>query len=112
MVWGWIAALAVLAAVVKLQLAHPVDEAVTVWLQTWRAPELDTLARVVTFFGSSPFTLAMMAALSLGWWRSRQRTIVRVLWRALMLGVLVEVALRFVVGQWRPDATSLPHATD
>ena len=112
MVWGWIAALAVLAAVVKLQLAHPVDEAVTAWLQTWRAPELDTLTRVVTFFGSSPFTLAVMAAMSLGWWRSRQRTLVRVLWRALMLGVLVEVALRFVVGQWRPDTTSLPHAAD
>ena len=85
MVWGWTAALAVLAAVVKLQLAHPVDEAVTAWLQTWRVPDLDTFARVMTFFGSSPLTLAVMAAMSLGWWRSRQRTLVRVFWRAMIL---------------------------
>ncbi|MDP3704222.1 MAG: phosphatase PAP2 family protein [Candidatus Omnitrophota bacterium] len=111
-VWGWTAVLAVMAAVVKLQLAHPVDEAVTAWLQTWRAPELDTLVRVVTFFGSSLFFFAVMATMSLGWWRSRQRALVRVLWRAIILGVLVEVVLRLVVGQWRPDTTSLPHATD
>lgn len=112
MVLGWTAVLMVMAAVVKLQLVHPVDEAVTVWLQTWRLPGLDTVARAVTFFGSSLFFFAVMAAMSLGWWRSRQRTILRVLWRALMFGLLVEVVLRFVVGQWRPDTTSLPLAAD
>ena len=112
MVRGWTAALAVLAAVVQLQLVHPVDEAVTAWLQTWRAPELDFLARAVTFFGSSPFFLAVMAAMSLWWWRRRQHALVRVVWRALILGVLVEVVLRFVVGQWRPDAAGVPLSAD
>lgn len=111
-VWGWTGALAVLAVIVKLQLVHPVDEAVTAWLQMWRAPELDAAARAVTFLGSSPCALAVMAAMSLGWWRNRQWALLQVFWRAVMLGFLVQVVLRFVVAQWRPDATHPSLAAD
>jgi len=111
-VWGWVAALLLLAVAVKLQLARPVDEAITLWLQTWRTPALDAAARIVTFFGSSPFTLAVIAIMSLQWWRSGRRTAVQAFWRAGILGIAVQVVLRFAVAQWRPDTMGLSAATD
>ena len=111
-IWGWTAALLLLAVVVELKLSHPLDEAITLWLQTWRTSELDAAARIVTFLGSFPFTLAVIAIMSVGWWKSGQRATLQAFWRAGMLGIAIEVVLRFAVAHWRPDTTSVPLATD
>jgi undecaprenyl-diphosphatase len=111
-VWELAAALFLLAVLVKLQLLRPLDEAITVWLQTWRTAWLDEAARIVTFFGSSPFTLGVVAMVSFQWWRSGQRTAVQAFWRAGLLGILVQLVLRLAVAQWRPDTTMVPPATD
>lgn len=111
-IWALTVALLLLTVVVKLQGLRPLDEAITAWLQTWRMPELDAAARILTFFGSSPFTLAAIAVMSVWWWRGGHRATVWACWGAGIFGLLIQDLLRFAVAQWRPDATAIPLATD
>ena len=82
------------------------------WVRAWQSPVLDGLMRALTFFGSSVWALAILAALaSLAWRRGRWPEVLT-LGGAFLLGLLIESALRLWVPQWRPDTTLVPIYAD
>jgi len=102
----------VVAVVVKLGRLAAIDQDITRWMVSIQRPELDAAAGAITFFGSSPWCLAAMGAVSLWWWQCHQRALVGIFWGAWLMGVLIQVVLRLLVGQWRPDTTALPASLD
>ncbi len=105
---GWAVALVTLAVAVKLGALRGVDEAVRVGMTSWHAPLWDRTAAAVTCFGNVSWVLAASAIMS-GWWVWRRA------WRRLATfaaaglgGFALQVILRCVVAQWRPDTVLLP----
>jgi len=88
------------------------DRAVAEWVATLRSPGWDETVRTITFFGSSGW--AWLALGGWGWWAWRRRAwplALRVI-GAFGLGLILEIALRLVVGQWRPDTLLVPAVMD
>ena len=109
-IWCWVVVLALLAMAVRGRHLAAIDLELMQWIQTLRVPWLDAAARRITFFGSSPWTLGVMVVMSLRW--RRPRTTLIALWATWLAGLLLQVALRYGVAQWRPDAGALPLAMD
>jgi undecaprenyl-diphosphatase len=85
------------------------DRGVSAWVEAVRTPAGDAAARALTFFGSTPWTLAAVAVMGTWWWRGRRRTLAAFL-SAGAAGLAIQAGLRLLVGQWRPDveAASVP----
>ena len=107
-IWG--AALGLLASQVAQGHLKLLDGQMAQWVRAWQSPVLDGLMRALTFFGSSVWALAILAALaSLAWRRGRWPEALT-LGGAFLLGLLIESALRLCVSQWRPDTAAVPPA--
>ena len=107
-IWG--AALGLLASQVAQGHLKLLDGQMAQWVRAWQSPVLDGLMRALTFFGSSVWALAILAALaSLAWRRGRWPEVLT-LGGAFLLGLLIESALRLCVSQWRPDTVAVPPA--
>ena len=103
-VWGGAFLLLGLVLLVKHGSLVAFDRRVTQWLETGRTPALEELAAAITFFGSSPWTVVLVAIMAGWWWRTGQGKTVAGLCVAGCCGLLVQVVLRLWVAQWRPDA--------
>jgi len=99
-----------LAVVVKSRGLAVSDGALAYWIIGWSSPGLDAAARAVTFLGSSPWTLAVMAMMSVWWWQRGAAERLPVFWGAFIGGLTMQVGLRFAVAQWRPDTAVIPAA--
>lgn len=100
--------LGLLALGARAGMLHGVDAWCGGWMAALRAPVLDQAARGITFFGSSAFTLAALPALALVMgWRAGRGAAVR-LAGAFAVGVGLEMGLRLLVAQWRPDTVVVP----
>lgn len=109
-IWG--AALGLLASQVAQGHLTLLDGQMAQWVRAWQSPAFDGLMRALTFFGSSVWALAILAALaSLAWRRGRWPKALT-LGGAFLLGLLIEGALRLWVSQWRPDTVVVPPALD
>ena len=107
----WITLLVGLALTVKSGSLVWFDRSLAQWMEAIRTPWLDVAARTLTFFGSSPWTLSMVAAMGLCWLKRRQRmTLFRFIVAGLS-GLVLHVLLRLWVAQWRPDMPA-PSSTD
>jgi membrane-associated phospholipid phosphatase len=93
-----------LSLAVKAGWLAPWDRALTEWFQAQRTPALDDAARAVTFFGSSPWTAAVVALMAIWWWRAGRAPTLAVFCLAGASSLLLQVFLRGWVAQWRPDA--------
>lgn len=97
--WAWLVArgdLAGLDHLVAARLAgpHPLG--------------LEAMVKAVSFLGSSLFTAVAAAALAVVEWNRRGRRAVIPWAVALAAGLAIEVALRGLVGHWRPDVAVVP----
>jgi len=110
--WTWVVSLGILAAAVKRHALAGLDQAAAQWMTAGHTPALEAAANGLTFFGSSPWTLLVMAAMSVRWWRRRAYPMLVIFWGPWLLGLLLQIALRFWVAQWRPDAGPLPVSMD
>lgn len=104
LVWLWAALLLGLALAVKGGVLISFDRSLAHGMEAVRTPGLDVAARILTFFGSSPWTLSAAAAMGLWWLKRRQRMALLLFMGAWMCGLTLQVLLRFLVAQWRPDA--------
>lgn len=111
-VWAGVAALGMLAAAVAAGWLSPVDRELTAWVALMRAPAMDRLMRIVTFFGSSVWTAAALAGIGL--WACRRNGVpaALVVAGAFLVGMGIEVALRLIVPHWRPDVAVIPPSMD
>ncbi len=109
-VFAWFAFLFVLSAMVAVGWLRPLDAAVTEWIRAHPNPNLDWLARQITFFGSSAWFVSVMLVWSGLLFTRGKRTAVRRLWVAWLAGLAIQAGLRLVVAQWRPDVAMLPQA--
>ena len=100
--WVGVALLGLLSVAVKGGVLSAMDRDVSAWVETVRTPAGDAAARALTFFGSTPWTLAAVAVMGTWWWRSRRRTLAAFL-SAGAVGLAIQACLRLLVGQWRPD---------
>ena len=108
----WAVALTLLSIAVAGGWLSEWDQQVTAWLQARRTLPLDALMRAVTFFGSSPWTLVVVALMSGRWFLRRQRdALVRFLGVGVV-GMAIEVVLRLTIAQWRPDSAAVPGGMD
>ena len=110
--WQLLIAVGLLAVMVKLRWRAGTDQAYTQWAMSRRTPGFDVFLRTLTFFGSSPWVFGVMSLMSAWWLRRGDRRTPVILWGAWGLGALVQVLLRLVVAQWRPDAGLLPVPMD
>ncbi len=93
-------------------LLVPLDRVVAEWAASWHVPSLDPLVRTITFFGSSAWTIVALGLLG-GWaWQRHGRTASIRYVGAFGLGLAIEMALRLLVAQWRPDTLSVPASMD
>ncbi len=107
-----IGVLAVFSWQVAQGILVPLDRAVAEWGASWRVVSLDPLVRTITLFGSSAWTIMALGLLG-GWaWQRHGRTAAIGYVGAFGLGVVIEVALRLLVAQWRPDTLNLPASMD
>ena len=104
LVWGWAALVLGLALAVKGGWLVAFDRGVTQWLDTLRTPSLDATARALTFFGGSPWILGLAAVMGGWWWRLGRHRTMAACFLAGACGLLLQIALRFLVSQWRPEA--------
>ncbi len=105
-IWG--VALGLLSYQVAQGHLKLLDQSVAQWVRAWQSPALDGPMHALTLFGSSVWAgVALAVLMSLAWRRGR-RPEVLMLGGALLLGVLIESALRLFVPQWRPDTTVVP----
>ena len=110
--WAWALGLGLLAIAVKQGFFVAVDRQVAQGLANIRQPHLDAAVRIVTWFGSGPWTLLVVAGMG-AWWlaRGRRRT-----WRIFvgtgLSALALQIVLRLWVGQWRPDALGVPSQLD
>lgn len=95
--------LMLLAVGVKIGVAAQVDRQVAAWVLAHQHPAAVYTARLLTFFGSVPWVLGLMAVLSGLWIAAGNRRSAALLWSAWALGALAQVVLRVTVAQWRPD---------
>ncbi len=102
--WGWGILLAMWVAAVKWGGLTGMDHAVAAWMDGIRSPALDTAARAITFFGSTPWAVAMAAVMLLQWRARDEGSMAKIFLLAWAGGLALQVALRFAVGQLRPDA--------
>ena len=86
------------------------DQQSAQWVRAWQSPAFDGLMRALTFFGSSVWALAILAALASLAWRRGRRPEVLTFGGAFLLGLFIEGALRLWVAQWRPDTAAIPPA--
>ncbi len=101
-----------LAVLVRCGVLAAMDRSLLDWLQVVRSPPLDQTARAVTSFGSTVWTAAVIVAMGL-WWAARRRaSTLGAFLGAVLLGVLVQAALRISVEQWRPDTLAVPASMD
>lgn len=112
----WALGLLAVLVIVSVQVAQgwlvPFDRAVAAWVATVRAPLWDGPIRTITFFGSSGWT--WLALIWWGLWAWRRRVLpsaLRVV-GAFSLGLFLEVVLRLLVSQWRPDTLLVPAVMD
>ena len=110
--WGLALWLGALVVAIKLRRLVGVDAALAQWMAGARTPALEAAAKGLTFFGSTPWTLLVMAAMSAWWWRRGARRMPAIFWGPWLLGSLLQIALRICVVQWRPDAGPLPASMD
>ena len=106
------ASLAALALAVKAGWLAGVDRAVAEAASAMRSPALDQAAKLITFFGSGPWTLLMVSLMAARWLRRGRWETLKVFLAVGGVGMLVQSALRFAVGQWRPDTVIAPAWTD
>jgi len=111
-VWVLATALALLAVAVKSGALVAVDRRIGMWVAGLRTPGADAAARALTFFGSSPWTLAACAVMG-GWWvaKGRHDTLL-VFLGAGAVGLALQALLRLWVGQWRPEVAAVPASLD
>lgn len=110
--WGWAIALGLLAVAVKSGALVAVDRLVGAWADTIRTPGADAAASTLTFFGSTPWTLAAGAVMG-GWWLAKGRhDTLLVFLSAAALGLAIQTLLRVWVGQWRPEVSAVPAPMD
>lgn len=111
-VWVLAMALALLAVAVKSGALAAVDRHIGVSMEGLRTPGADAAAKALTFFGSSPWTLAACAVMG-GWWviKGRHDTLL-VFLIAGAVGLALQALLRLWVGQWRPEVAAAPVPMD
>ncbi|TPW17812.1 MAG: Uncharacterized protein FD126_3572 [Elusimicrobia bacterium] len=109
--WVGVVCLGLLSAAVKGGVLLAMDQGVSAWVETVRTPAGDAAARALTFFGSTPWTLAAVAVMGTWWWRGRRRTLTAFL-SAGAAGLAIQAGLRLLVGQWRPDVEAVPSPMD
>ena len=103
MMWGWALLTGCLALAVNGRWLAGIDHQMAAWMESLRSPELDAAAAALTFFGSTPWTL-LVAGIMAGWWMMHQRTApLMTFLGAWALGLVLQMALRLWVAQWRPD---------
>ena len=88
------------------------DQAVAGWLTVLRSPVLDGPVRMVSFFGSSLWTLLALGGLSLLLWKRRGAKGVTIMFGTLAISLALEVILRYSVRSWRPDAGGAAEGMD
>jgi len=110
--WFWAVAGIVVTVLVTLRYFTGIDEAAARWMAAVRTPTLDAIARLITFFGSAPWCMSVMGAVSVWWWRKRRYRGVEMFWCVWLVGIVIEIVLRFIVPHWRPDAGVLPVTMD
>lgn len=81
-------------------------------MQAQHSPWLDELAKALTFFGSTLWTVAVVAAMAAWWMRRGQRPQCLAFLRGGLMGLLIQMALRVFVAQWRPDSGVVSPPTD
>lgn len=111
MLWVWALLTGCLAVAVKAGWLLGLDRHAASWMEAIRGPWLDQAAAAVTFFGSSPWTLAIGGGMA-AWWCAHQRSHQACIFiGAWGVGLALQTILRLWVGQWRPD-TMLPPSPD
>jgi len=108
--WMLALSLGLLALGVSSRMFATLDAELVRGLTAWQPQALEAAARAVTFFGSSPWTLAVMAVMSVCWWMRGETRLLPVFWGALIGGLAIQVCLRLAVAQWRPDTLVIPAA--
>ena len=109
---GYAVGLGILAGVVKAGWLVPFDRWAAQWLGVVHTGWLDQVARTLTFFGSSLWTLTVMVLMSVGWVRQRGTQTLATFWGAWLCGISIQFLLRFCVAQWRPDTALVPVTSD
>ena len=91
---------------------HTIDHRLAEWVATLRSARLDGLIQAVAWFGGVEWTIGALAAL--GWWSWRRSGLSASLMYAGAYagGFGLLMILRVLVGQWRPEATTLPTSMD
>lgn len=105
-------ALAALSGGVAAGWLSSADRELTAWTALMRAPLVDGPMRVITFFGSFPWTVAALAGIGLWLWRRDGRRAALLMLGAFLTGLGIEVVLRLLVSHWRPDVATIPAAMD
>ena len=107
-IWAWGLSLVALAAAVKSGWLIGFDRGIMRAVGAHHGSVLDVIVRVVTFFGSTPCALIVVILTGGWWWRTGARATLRTFTVAGAAGLLIEIALRISVSQWRPDVQMLP----
>ncbi len=105
---GWGVALGVLSHQVATGHAVWWDQLAASGVATLRSPALDGPAHLVAWFGSSAWTVLVLAGLSVVAWRRRGVAAAVILLMAFALSVGMEAVLRLTVPHWRPDTVTVP----
>ena len=106
----WAALLLLLALGARFGALRGLDAACAGWVAPLRSAALDHAARVATGLGGSVVTLAALLGLALlTWKRAGQRAAVWLV-AVFAAGGGLEMVLRWLVAQWRPDLLILPTA--
>jgi len=96
--------LSILALAVKGGHLAGLDQRVTERIAVLQSPAVDKIARTVTFFGSSPWMIGIVAVMGTYWIRCGRRDKLKLFLQGWLTGLTFQILLRYGVAQWRPDS--------
>lgn len=99
--------LGVLAVLVKGGYLVGVDRSVSAWLFEIKTPVIDLVASNITFFGSSPWMIAIVVAMAVYWKKVNRLDQLKLFLQGWLTGLGIQILLRYSVAQWRPDTIAL-----
>lgn len=99
--------LGVLALIVKAGFLVGVDHSVSAQVLAIKTPFIDSIAQSVTFFGSSPWMIAMAIAMAIYWKRINRLDLLKLFLQGWFIGLGIQILLRYSIAQWRPDTVAL-----
>ena len=109
---GCFLSLGLLAIAVKCGWLAAIDSGISQWTQTIRSTSMDSIVRMVTFFGSSLWIAAVIALMVWFWVAKRRWNDLWLFMGGGLLGIVGVACIRLLVGHWRPDVQDAPAAMD